>query len=179
MKRAVRRSLVPLLGAALLPILAAPAASADSYPPGFPNGIPPQVATLQNVHSGKCLEVADWRTDNGAPVRQWDCTGGANQVWNFVSGIPGAFVNVHSGKCLEVADWRTDNGAPVRQWDCTRGMNQSWSWERNSPSAGWRITNNHSGLALEVGGWATNNGATADQWASTGGDNQKWVANAR
>ncbi|WP_353962706.1 RICIN domain-containing protein [Streptomyces sp. NBC_00572] len=34
-----------------------------------------------NVHSGKCLEVADWRTDNGDPVRQWDCTGQPNQQW--------------------------------------------------------------------------------------------------
>ena len=34
-----------------------------------------------NVNSGKCLEVADWRTDNGAPVRQWDCTGQPNQQW--------------------------------------------------------------------------------------------------
>ncbi|MEU3505025.1 RICIN domain-containing protein [Streptomyces hundungensis] len=37
--------------------------------------------TFHNAQSGKCLEIADWRTDNGAPARQWDCTGGANQMW--------------------------------------------------------------------------------------------------
>ncbi len=127
MNRVFRHSFLPTLGAAVLVAVSAPVASADSFPPGFPNGIPPKTAMLRNAHSGKCLEVADWRTDAGAPVRQWDCHSGANQVWDFASGIPGAFVNRNSGLCLEIADWRTDGGAPARQWDCTRGMNQSWS----------------------------------------------------
>ncbi|MEV7770148.1 RICIN domain-containing protein [Kitasatospora sp. NPDC086791] len=169
----VRRTLVPALGAALLVAVAAPTASADYFPPGFPNGIPPKVAMLRNVNSGKCLEVADWRTDNGAPVRQWDCHGGASQVWNFVSGTPGTFVNVNSGKCLEVADWRRDNGAPVRQWDCHGGASQNWGWGRNSPTEGWKISNNFL-KALEIGGWSTENGAPADQWDFHGGDNQRW-----
>ncbi|WP_328940406.1 RICIN domain-containing protein [Streptomyces sp. NBC_00250] len=80
-----------------------------------------------NAYSGKCLEVADWRTDNGAPVRQWDCTGQPNQRWMVRVSTHGVVVvNKHSGKCLEVADWRTDNGAPVRQWDCTGQPNQQW-----------------------------------------------------
>ncbi|WP_128978614.1 RICIN domain-containing protein [Streptomyces roseicoloratus] len=35
-----------------------------------------------NLNSGMCLEIADWRTDNGAPARLWDCHYGANQQWS-------------------------------------------------------------------------------------------------
>ncbi|AJF63889.1 RICIN domain-containing protein [Streptomyces vietnamensis] len=42
------------------------------------------VFQLQPTHtSGKCLEVADWRVDNGAPARLWDCTYQPNQKFYF------------------------------------------------------------------------------------------------
>ncbi|MFJ4585496.1 RICIN domain-containing protein [Streptomyces echinatus] len=87
------------------------------------------VVTLRNHNSWKCLEVADWRKDNGAPVRQWECTGGANQQWyRWLYNGGYAFINVNSGQCLEVADWSTANGAAVRQWTCGGGPqgNQMW-----------------------------------------------------
>jgi Ricin-type beta-trefoil lectin domain-like len=77
----VRRILAPALGAALLVGLAAPSASADYFPPGFPNGIPPKVLMLQNVHSDKCLEIGGWSTANGAGANLWDTHGGDNQRW--------------------------------------------------------------------------------------------------
>ncbi|MFE1907630.1 RICIN domain-containing protein [Streptomyces gardneri] len=52
-------------------------------------------------HSGKCLEVADWSTTNGAAVCQWTCTGGANQQWEQIpSNYSGEYYyrNIHSGK---------------------------------------------------------------------------------
>jgi hypothetical protein len=36
-----------------------------------------------NVHSGLCLEVFDWRTDNLAPVGQGPCSGAPNQEWDW------------------------------------------------------------------------------------------------
>lgn len=39
---------------------------------------------LRNHNSGKCLEIADWRTDNGAPARQWNSEGRqANMEWDY------------------------------------------------------------------------------------------------
>ena len=32
-------------------------------------------------HSGKCLDVAGWSTDDGTGIIQWQCHGGANQTW--------------------------------------------------------------------------------------------------
>ncbi|MEU8513803.1 hypothetical protein AB0C76_19765 [Kitasatospora sp. NPDC048722] len=69
-------------GAALALAAAAPATPASAIGGSFGN---PTTSTLVNVDSGKCLKIADWRTDNGAPARQWQ--GGyagvaqANQAW--------------------------------------------------------------------------------------------------
>ncbi|MQS13627.1 RICIN domain-containing protein [Streptomyces kaniharaensis] len=168
---AVRARIVAgALGAALLFSLGAP--SAGAYQQTIPTTV-----TWGVAFDPKCLEIADWRTDNGAPARQWDCTGGASQQWNVqgvrTSGGTGSLVNAFSGKCLEIADWRTDNGAPARQWDCTGGANQSWirTWV---PAVGWQLVNAHSGKCLEIADWRTDNGAPARQWDCTGGDNQHW-----
>ena len=93
---------------------------------------------LRNHNSGKCLEIADWRTDNGAPARQWDCTGGANQAWSYREVGPGIppdaniaeyLLNLNSLRLLEIADWRTDNGAPARQWiSGGRQANMEWDY---------------------------------------------------
>ncbi|MFI6447958.1 RICIN domain-containing protein [Kitasatospora sp. NPDC050543] len=133
--------------------------------------VPLKIGTLNNINSGRCLEIAGWSTDAGATANQWDCNGGANQRWNMAAGQQ-IFVNVNSGKCLEIADWRTDNGAPVRQWDCTGGDNQKWYLLPFGNS--WGIGNLHSGKCVEISGWRTDNGAPARQWDCNGGANQVW-----
>jgi hypothetical protein len=39
--------------------------------------------TVQNVHSGKLLEVSGSSTKNSALVDQWSSTGANNQQWSF------------------------------------------------------------------------------------------------
>ncbi|HEY9372524.1 RICIN domain-containing protein [Streptomyces sp.] len=126
---------------------------------------------LVNYGSGKCLEVADWSTANGAVVRQWDCTRGANQQWAYSNG---SWVNQNSGKCLEIGDWSTAWGAGARQWDCTGGANQRWNNPFLTPGKSALLRNEHSGLVVEIGGWSTANGVQATQWGFNDGDNQKW-----
>jgi hypothetical protein len=36
---------------------------------------------IRNRHSGKCLEVANSSSSQGAIIRQWTCNGGLNQLW--------------------------------------------------------------------------------------------------
>ncbi|MFJ5119307.1 RICIN domain-containing protein [Kitasatospora sp. NPDC088548] len=82
------------------------------------------------MHSGKCLEVADWRTDNGAPVRQWDCTRGMKQSWSWERNSPSGgwrITNGHRVLVLEMGGWATNNGATADQWASTGGANQKWS----------------------------------------------------
>ncbi|MET8506364.1 RICIN domain-containing protein [Streptomyces sp. NPDC004787] len=134
--------------------------------------------TLSPKHApGKCLEVADWRRDAGAPVRLWDCTGGANQKWmKFYENDPMKdtgvvwWVNLNSGMCLEIADWRTDNGAPARQWDCHWGANQQWTGNYTI-SAPFDYA---PGKCLEIADWRTDNGAPARLWDCHYGANQQW-----
>ncbi|MER7585758.1 RICIN domain-containing protein [Kitasatospora sp. NPDC097691] len=166
--------------AAIALTTALPATPAGAYSGGFRI---PTSSTVVNANSGKCLEIADWSTDNGAPARQWDCTGGANQRWDYrqANGIM-MLVNHNSGKCLEIADWRTDDGAPARQWDCTGGWNQGWLYRGDiGPNKAMGLSNLNSAALLEIADWRTDNGAPARQWHdSTVGvtpANKAWITN--
>ncbi|MEV7597730.1 RICIN domain-containing protein [Kitasatospora sp. NPDC089797] len=172
------RAAVAVAGTAVALAAALPATPAAAYSGGFRT---PSSSTLVNANSGKCLEIADWRTDNGAPARQWDCTGGANQRWDYrhANGIM-MLVNDYSGKCLEIADWRTDDGAPARQWDCTGGWNQGWLYSGQIGSnKELGLSNLNSAALLEIADWRTDDGAPARQWhSSTVGvcqGNKAWI----
>ncbi|MGF1425801.1 RICIN domain-containing protein [Kitasatospora sp. LaBMicrA B282] len=154
------------LGTGLALTNGVPGASADDY---HPSGVP-NVVTLGSASSPHCLEIADWRRDDGAPARQWSCTGGANQNWSLVGG---SLVNVNSGECLEIADWRQDDGAPARQWSCTGGANQKWIWT-HIPGTGYTLRNAWSGKCLDVPGGQDTNGVPMQQWDCWNGNNQIW-----
>jgi glucosylceramidase len=40
---------------------------------------------VTNVNSGKCLDVRDMSTADGALLQQWSCTGGAAQAFALVA----------------------------------------------------------------------------------------------
>ncbi|MGW7099714.1 RICIN domain-containing protein [Streptomyces sp. NPDC054883] len=90
-----------------------------------------------NQNSGKCLEVADWSQANGATVRQWTCSGGANQKWFPAFNATGkVYMNKNSGKLLEIADWSQSNGALARQWSggfADGGVQANQAWGRVLP----------------------------------------------
>ncbi|MER7704276.1 RICIN domain-containing protein [Kitasatospora sp. NPDC097605] len=129
-----------------------------------------------NQSSGKCLEVADWRTDDGAPIRQWDCTGGANQKWRLVSPTEyatgsWALVNVNSGKCVVGSgDGSLASGTELRQVTCTGWQTWIVSNYPNPEDATIRTGD----LALEIGGFSGAQGAPAQVWWWNGGANQRW-----
>src|SRR5436305_343272 len=83
---------------------------------------------IVSVNSGRCLDVTDWSTANGARIQQWGCQGGANQQWIVQPAGNGfsTIVSAQSGKALDVSDWSLDNGAPIQQWDLHSGSNQQW-----------------------------------------------------
>jgi len=96
------------------------------------------------AHSNKCLDVAGLymfqqllgeqrltgRLD-GANIQQWDCHGGANQLWKIVTKDSGYYlvVPMHTNKCMDVAGGGTHNGANIQQWSCHGGNNQMWKIE--------------------------------------------------
>jgi hypothetical protein len=80
-------------------------------------------------HSGKCLDVDNASTDDGANVKQWTCAGVPQQHWQLVLVGPNLFElrARHSGKCLDVDSASTDDGANVKQWTCAGVPQQRWS----------------------------------------------------
>lgn len=79
-------------------------------------------------HSGKCLDVADKSTADGAEVKQYDCGWGDNQRWRFET-LPDGYVRIvakHSGKCLAVRGGSTTAGAGIVQSTCDGSPGQAW-----------------------------------------------------
>jgi cell division protein FtsB len=82
-------------------------------------------AQIVIAHSGKCLDVNGWQTDNLARVIQWDCHGGANQQWDY-DGQGRLHPRNAPSKCLDVLGSSTGNDAQVVIYDCHDGNNQKW-----------------------------------------------------
>ncbi|WP_053665317.1 RICIN domain-containing protein [Streptomyces sp. MMG1121] len=80
--------------------------------------------------SGKCLEIADSRMDNGAPAQQWQCTQGVDtQLWRTITFPDGGeyLQNKNSGKVLEIENSSFGNGARAQQWSMAGVSGQSWN----------------------------------------------------
>ena len=79
--------------------------------------------TLVNVASGKCLDVNNRSTDDGAQVQEWTCNGGPNQQWRLQPApTAGAvlLVSVNSGKCVDAS------GGTAVQQPCDGRDSQQW-----------------------------------------------------
>ncbi|MFB6889093.1 RICIN domain-containing protein [Kitasatospora sp. NPDC056327] len=169
--RRTRATLLTLVTglAAALPLAAPGAAHAEQIPSPKPYHV-----EFRNLATGKCLEVADQRTDDGAPVRQWSCHGGLSQRWRTWGD--GILVNEYSRKCLDVPGFSTVWGTRPVQWTCSgvRQNNQEWTTPGvNAPSPGFLSS---LGLVLDVAGYDPSDGATVTLWGANGGANQLWTA---
>ncbi|MEV6908041.1 RICIN domain-containing protein [Amycolatopsis sp. NPDC051071] len=83
-------------------------------------------------HPGKCLEIANYATHNGAKAQIWDCVNQASAYWKAIpanhNGVAYiAFVNYYSNKCLEIAGASSVDGAIAQQWDCAGQPNAMWA----------------------------------------------------
>lgn len=126
-------------------------------------------------HSGKGLDVTANSTANGAPIQQWNYSGGANQkfIINDVGSGYYNIVNVGSGKCLDVTNASTSNNAAIQQWGYSGGTNQQWSIV-STGNGYYKIINRNSGKGLDVTAASTSNGALIQQYNFANGDNQLW-----
>lgn len=127
-------------------------------------------------HSGRALDVIDWRTDNGAPIIQFDYHGGANQTWHMIPVGDGSYavVSQHSGKALDVSEISYNDGARVHLWEYVGGDNQKWYISRTGDGF-YTLTAKHSGKALDVTDVSYDNGAPLQQWGYGGGANQQFA----
>jgi hypothetical protein len=125
-----------------------------------PASAAPLNTKLETHHSGKCLDVANASTANGAFVQQWGCYTTPNQNWTFTSTGNGYYkVSAdHSGKCLDVANASIADGGTVNQWECYNTPNQEWKLVQR-PNGYFTLVARHSGKCLEVAGGNIYDGA--------------------
>ena len=104
----------------------------------------PDTYALVDAGTSRCADVYGASADNGAPVVQWDCNGGANQTFQLrpvtdATGVDTGYVQLvalHSGKCLDVVGLSRDENALIQQYDCRDPVaesdpaagNQSWKF---------------------------------------------------
>lgn len=127
-------------------------------------------------HSGKCLDVFDASTVNGANVIQWTCIGDTNQQWQIIPIGDGylKFVARHSGKVLAVQAASNANGASIVQ--STDAGTAPQQWQIIDVGGGYvRIMARQSGKALDVANASTADGTQIIQWDYVGATNQQWL----
>ena len=131
---------------------------------------------LENVYSGKALDVDSAGTTNGTNVQQWSSNGTAAQQWTVEDNGDGTYklVNVNSGKLLDVEAESTTNGGNVHQWEDLDKPNQQWELTEISPDT-YELTNVNSGKLLDVEGPSTTDGANVHQWERLDKDSQRWI----
>ncbi len=122
---------------------------------------------LRGTASNRCLDVPNQATTNGTLLDIWDCNGGANQQWTYLSN---GEIQVYGTKCLDVPGHATTAGTRVEIWDCNGGGNQQWTLNSDGTVVG-----RESGLCLDVTGGGTANGTSMEIWTCNGGSNQKWA----
>ncbi len=138
-----------------------------SNPGGGSGGGTGSMGVLRGVASNRCLDVPSRATANGTLLQIWDCNGGTNQSWTYLSN--GA-LQVYGNKCLDVPNHATSAGTRVEIWDYGGGANQQWNLNSDGTVVG-----RESGLCLDVTGNATANGTAVEIWTCNGGSNQKWT----
>ncbi len=121
---------------------------------------------LRGTASNRCLDVPGQATANGTLLDIWDCNGGANQQWMYLSN---GELQVYGSKCLDVPGHATTAGTRVEIWDCNGGANQQWNLNSDGTVVG-----RESGLCLDVSGAGTANGTAVEIWTCNGQSNQKW-----
>ncbi|WP_436924426.1 glycoside hydrolase family 11 protein [Halosimplex amylolyticum] len=132
--------------------------------------------SIQNVDSGKALDVSGESTDDGANVQQYSYWGGANQQWNVEDTGNGVYriENVNSGKVLDVSGQSTEDGANVQQYADGGGDNQRFHLH-DQGGGEYHIQPVHSDKAVEVEGASTSDGANVQQYSWSGNGNQLWT----
>ena len=144
-------------------VLVATIVSSASCIPGSTSAQTPNTpANITAAFSGKCFEVSDMSTADGAPIVQHSCTGAANQQWTLRPYLDAyQLIAKHSGKCLAVQDASKSDGAKAIQLSCTNQDSQAWyAWQYGS---GFELAARHSSKCLAVSNASHSDGAQVVQ----------------
>ncbi|BBC36975.1 Hydrolase [Streptomyces graminofaciens] len=135
----------------------------------------PTAYTIVNRNSGKCLDVNNSSTADGANIQQWSCTGGANQKWRIEDRADDTsrLVNVATGKVADIADCNSADGTDIRQWSWLNNNCQKFRLIYTG-SDYVQIVNVATGKVMDVANCGTANGTDVRQWSWLNNNCQQW-----
>ncbi|MFG3194446.1 RICIN domain-containing protein [Streptomyces omiyaensis] len=135
--------------------------------------------TLKASHSGKCADVADRSTADGAALIQWGCGNTVNQqFWLKSAGNNRVqIIARYSGKCLAPQGGSTADGVAVVQYTCNGTSAQQWRLSGSGNTV--QLSSVLSSKCLDVMNTSTNDGTPLIQWScNNSAANQKWLRTA-
>ena len=135
--------------------------------------------SINNINSGKVMDVQQPNTADLAKVGQYAWNGNFWQEWSFVDRGSGYFniVSRNSGKCLDVNGASTADGAGIIQYTCGSGTNQQFLWRASGSN--FQVVARHSGKCVDVVGSSTADGALLEQRTCTTANNMLWSRTVR
>jgi GH43 family beta-xylosidase len=146
--------------------------------PGGETAATPTAYTVVNRSSGKCLDLADGSSADGANVRLWTCNGGAAQRWRFEDqgDDTSRIVNVASGKVLDVSNCSNADGTDIRQWSWLN--NNCQRFRTIITASGWvRLQNQATGKVADAANCGAADGTDVRQWSWLNNNCQQWSLN--
>ncbi len=134
---------------------------------------------LENVATGKVLDVDHSTNASGTRVGTWTYSGANNQLWNQESVDPisgGTYIIrslIDNSKVMDIANASTANNANAAMWVYKDGGNQKYNLVKNSDGT-FCIVNCASGKALDVEKANASAGANVIQYTKSNNANQRW-----
>jgi hypothetical protein len=120
---------------------------------------------------GKCLDLEDRNTNNGAIVHHWSCNGANTQKW-WQDAQGRIHSQANANRCIDVSGAGTGNGTKIHLWDCHSGANQVWL-----RGAGNSLRPAHApnkAMDIKDAWWGAYNGQDAHLWDGQNSWGQSW-----
>ena len=135
--------------------------------------------SINNVNSGKVMDVQAPNTTAGTKVGQYAWNGNNWQKWSFVDAGSGYFniVSLNSAMCLDVNGNSTADGANLIQWNCNGQTNQQFQWKASGSN--FQVVVRSTGKCVDVVGSSTADGALLEQRTCTTANNFLWSRTVR
>lgn len=132
-------------------------------------------SVVSETFSGKCLDIKNSSTASGAELVQYTCSGGRNQLFEFVP-VNGYYQIKarHSNKCLAVENASTTRAAKIVQANCTTQDHMLWYGAGSGNQ--FQIKPKHTNMCMNINNGSRENLANIIQWPC-GDDNDKWRIN--
>ncbi len=129
---------------------------------------------IRTRHSGLCLDVLEASSKDRAPIIQFPCHGGNNQLFQ-IDDLGNGFHQIrafHSDKCLDVLEASPSDRAALIQFSCHRGTNQQFALR--DVGGYYSIVARHSGKCWDITSASPEARAPLIQYSCHGGYNQQF-----